>query len=317
MAKYAARRLIGMIPTALVLLLLVVLMVRMLPGNIVDLLLADSNVPASAEARAEMEHRLGLDMPLPERYARYVLGVTRGDLGVSLWDGRAVTTIIASRALVTAEVAAIAIVISVLVSIPLGVVSAVRRNTGVDYLLRSLSILGISLPSFVVATAIVILPALWFQVALPFQYRSFWEDPRQNLAIVLPAAGVLGILLSATVARMMRTTMLEVLQQDYMRTARAKGLSNVVVIVRHGLKNALIPVVTLLGLQLAGLVGGSVITESVFALPGLGRLLLDSLTKRDFPIVQGVVVSVGFLVMLTNLLVDLSYGYLDPRIRYS
>lgn len=316
MARYAARRLLGIIPTVLVLLLLVVLMVRILPGNIVDLLLDESGTN-SRDARAALTHRLGLDAPLLEQYARYVLGAIRGDLGDSLWDNRPVTQIIGERVPVTAEVAAIAIAVSVLVSIPLGVISAVQRNSPIDYLLRSLSILGISLPSFVVATAIVILPALWFRVSLPFQYQSFLEDPVQNLMIVLPAAGVLGILLSASIARMMRTTMLDVLQQDYIRTARAKGLSNFTVVVRHGLKNALIPVVTLLGLQLTVLVGGSVITESVFALPGLGRLLLDSLVKRDYPIVQGIVVSVGLLVMLTNLAVDLMYGYLDPRIRYS
>jgi len=305
-----------MIPTVLVLLFMVVLMVRMLPGNIVDILLEDggTNTP---EARAEFTHALGLDIPLPIQYGRYVLGVVQGDLGVSLWDKRSVTEIIAGRAQVTAQVAAIAIAVSVLVSIPLGVVSAVRRNSLLDYFLRSMSILGISLPSFVVATSIVILPALWFKVSLPFQYKSFLEDPVQNLQIVLPAAGVLGVLLSASIARMMRTTMLDVLQQDYIRTARAKGLSGFTVVLRHGLKNALIPVVTLLGLQLTALIGGSVITESIFALPGLGRLLLDSLVKRDYPIVQGVVVSVGLLIMFTNLAVDLTYGYLDPRIRYS
>lgn len=316
MVRYTARRLLGVIPTVLVLLLLVVLMVRLLPGNIVDLMLSES-ATNSPEARAEMTHKLGLDTPLPVQYLRYVLGVVRGDLGTSLWDERPVTETIGARALVTAQVALIAIAVSVLISIPLGVVSAVRRNSLIDYLLRSLSILGISLPSFVVATAAVILPALWFQVSLPFQYRTFFEDPVQNLMLVLPAAGVLGVLLSATIARMMRTTMLDVLQQDYMRTARAKGLSTFAVVVRHGLKNALIPVVTLLGLQLTALIGGAVITESVFALPGLGRLLLESLVKRDYPIVQGVVVSVGLLIMLTNLLVDLTYGYLDPRIRYS
>jgi peptide/nickel transport system permease protein len=316
MMRYTIRRLLGVIPTILVLLLFVVLMIRMLPGNIVDLMLNESatNTP---EARAEMTHRLGLDTPLPIQYGRYVLGVARGDLGKSLWDQIPVTETIASRALVTGQVAAIAIVVSVLISIPIGIISAVRRNSLLDYTLRSMSILGISLPSFVVATAVVILPALWFQMSLPFQYKSLLEDPAQNLQIVLPAAGVLGILLSATIARMMRTTMLDVLQQDYMRTARAKGLSTFVVVVRHGMKNALIPVVTLLGLQLTALIGGSVITESVFALPGLGRLLLESLVKRDYPIVQGVVVSVGLLIMFTNLLVDLTYGYLDPRIRYS
>ncbi len=316
MAKYVARRLLGMVPTMLLLVLLVVLMFSMLPGNIVDVLLQDSGGDTSAAARAEMEHSLGLDMPIPERYVRYVFGVVRGDLGASLWDGRPVAESIAARAPVTAQVAAIAICVSILISIPLGVVSAVKRNSLIDYALRSMSILGISLPSFVVATAIVIVPALLFQASLPFQYKSFAEDPIQNLQIVLPAAGVLGMLLSASIARLMRTTMLDVLQQDYMRTARAKGLTTLSIVVRHGLRNALIPVITLLGLQLAALIGGSVITESIFGLPGIGRLLLDSLSKRDYPVVQGIVVLVGMLIMLTNLAVDLSYGYLDPRVRH-
>jgi len=306
-----------MIPTALVLLLLVVLMIRLLPGNIVDILLSDSGASVSPEAKENLAEHLGVSGSLPEQYVRYVLGVARGDLGQSLWDQRPVTTIILERAPVTAEVAIIAIIFSVILSIPIGVISAVRQDSAIDYVLRSLSILGISLPSFVVAVAIVIFPAIWWSKSVPFTYTGFTENPIQNLIIVGPPAAVLGLRLSATIARMVRTTMLEVMQQDYIRTARAKGLTSYGVIVRHALKNALIPVVTLLGLQLAFLVGGSVITESIFALPGLGRLLLESIAQRDYPIIQGVVVVVGFLVMFTNLAVDLSYAYLDPRIRYS
>lgn len=316
MGRYAARRLIGMIPTVLVLLAVVVILIRMLPGDIVDILLSQGGSP-TPEARTLMAQKLGIDKPLLQLYIEYALGVFRGDLGKSLWDTRAVTAIIWERAPVTAEVSIVAIFFSIIISIPLGVISAVRRGTLLDHSLRIISILGISLPGFVLATSIVILPALWFRVSLPFQYTSFWTDPLENMKLVLPAAGVNGVLLSASIARMMRTTMLDVLNQDYMRTARAKGLSTSRIIIHHGLKNALIPVVTLLGLQVTVLVGGSIVTESVFALPGLGRLLLESLTNRDYPIIQGVVVSVGILVMLTNLLVDLSYGYLDPRIRYS
>lgn len=315
MTRYVLRRLLGMIPTVLVLLLIVVSLVRLLPGNVVDILLADGR--ATPETKARLAEKLGLDQSLPEAYVRYVSGVVRGDLGKSLWSDVPVTHMISQRASITGEVAAIAIAVSIIISIPLGAISAVRQDSFLDYGLRSMSIAGISLPNFVVAQAIIVLPALWFAKSIPFQYRSFTEDPQQHLMVVLPAAFVVGLRLSATIARMMRTTMLDVMQQDYMRTARAKGLTNFSVIVRHGLKNALIPVVTLLGLQLAALVGGSVITESMFALPGIGRLLLDSITRRDYPVIQGVVVSVGLLVMMTNLIVDMSYGYLDPRIRYS
>lgn len=317
MTRYAIRRFLGIIPTALVMLLIVVLLVRLLPGNIVDIMLSDSGVPVTEETRQAMEARLGLDKSLPVDYITYVGGVVRGDLGNSLWDQRPVTQMVRERAAVTGQVALIAIIVSISVSVPLGVIAAVKRDSPWDYTLRSISIAGISLPNFVLAQTIVILPAIWFSKSIPFQYESFFDDPITNLSIVLPAAGVLGLRLSATIARMMRTTMLDVMQQDYIRTARSKGLTGFSVIVRHGLKNALIPVVTLLGLQLANLVGGSVITESMFALPGIGRLLLNAISQRDYPVIQGIVVSVGFLVMLTNLVVDLSYGYLDPRIRYS
>lgn len=317
MTRYIARRVLGMIPTALVLLFLVVLMIRVLPGNIVDILLSDFGASVSNEQKERLAEHLGLTGSLPEQYLRYVIGVAHGDLGQSLWDQRPVTTIILERAPVTAEVAVIAIFFSVIIAIPIGVISAVRQDSPIDYILRTVSILGISLPSFVVAVAIVIFPALWWGKSVPFSYTGITENPIQNLIIVGPPAAVLGLRLSATIARMVRTTMLEVMQQDYIRTAKAKGLGDYGVIARHALKNALIPVVTLLGLQLAFLVGGSVITESIFALPGLGRLLLESIAQRDYPIIQGVVVVVGFLVMITNLLVDLSYAYLDPRIRYS
>ncbi len=315
MTRYALRRLLGMIPTVLVLLFIVVLLVRLLPGNIVDILMEEER--ADPEVRAALELKLGLDKSLARTYILYVWGVIRGDLGRSLWSDLPVTSLLAHRAATTGEVALVAIIVSVMVSIPLGVISAVRQDSGLDYALRSISIAGVSLPNFVVAQALIVLPALYFAKSIPFQYRTLAEDPVSHMMIVLPAAFVLGIRLSAASARMMRTTMLDVLQQDYMRTARAKGLTNFSVIVRHGLKNAMIPVITLLGLQLANLVGGSVITESMFALPGIGRLLLDSIRQRDYPIIQGVVVAVGLLVMMVNLLVDLSYGYLDPRIRYS
>lgn len=315
MTRYVLRRLIGMIPTLLVLLFIVVSLVRLLPGNVADLLLSDGR--ATAESKAKLANKLGLDQSLPEAYLRYTAGVVRGDLGKSLWTDVPVTEMILSRAAITGEVALIAIAVSIVISIPLGATSAVRPDGFLDYSLRSMSIAGISVPNFVVAQAIIVLPALWFAKSIPFQYKSFTENPQQHLMVVLPAALVLGLRLSATIARMMRTTLLDVLQQDYMRTARAKGLTDFTVILKHGLKNALIPVVTLLGLQLAALIGGSVITESMFALPGIGRLLLDAITRRDYPVIQGVVVSVGVLVMMTNLLVDLSYGFLDPRIRYS
>jgi peptide/nickel transport system permease protein len=319
MAQYIVRRLFAMIPALLLLLLLVVVMVRMIPGNIVDIVLQEQGGGGSEKAsidRAELEERLGLDAPVIVQYFEYLGGVVRGDLGNSLWDRQSVGELVWQKFPITAEVGVIAVLVSIMVAVPVGVISAVKQDTVADYLVRSASILCISLPNFAIATAIVIFPAIWWGWAVPFRYVSFWDDPQTHLALVLPAAGVLGVQLSGSLARMTRTMMLEVLQQDYMRTARAKGLGERFVIFRHALRNALIPVITLLGLQVSFLIGGSVITETVFALPGLGRLMIGAIQQRDYPIIQGIVVVVGTFIMLTNLVVDVAYGYLDPRVRH-
>jgi len=319
-SRYLLRRIIMLVPTMLLLLLLVVVMVRLIPGDIVDILLQEQGGQGSEKAkvdRQQLEDRLGIGSPLPVQYVSYLGGLLKGDLGRSLWDRRPVRDMIKDRFPVTAEVALIAIFFSVLAAIPVGVISAVKQDTAPDYLLRSISVLGISTPGFAIGTAIVIFPTLWWGWAISFRYVSFVDDPITHLRLIGPPAAVLGIQLSASVARMTRTMMLEVMQEDYVRTARAKGLTNFRVVMRHALRNALIPVVTVLGLQVTFLIGGSVITESIFALPGLGRLLLEAIAERDYPVVQGIVVVVGLLVMLTNLAVDISYGFLDPRVRYS
>jgi len=320
MAKYVTRRLIGMVPTWLIIMFMVVFMVRLIPGSVVDLLLQEQGGSGSYQEgidRAVIEKRLGLSDPVYVQYVKYVAGVVQGDLGNSLWDEQKVTTLIAERVPVTAQVALVAIVTSIAVSIPVGVISAVRRDSPVDYLLRSISILGISVPGFAIGTAIVIFPTLWWGVTVSFKYVSFAEDPVAHLKLIIPPAMVLGVQLSASVARLTRTMMLEVLQEDYIRTARAKGLREPKIVVKHALKNALIPVVTVLGIQITNLLGGSVITETIFALPGLGRLMVSSIGARDYPVVQGIVVMTAVFVMLMNLAVDVSYGYLDPRARPS
>ncbi|RLT34692.1 MAG: ABC transporter permease [Chloroflexi bacterium] len=319
MAKYVIQRLIGMVPTWLIIMFAVVSMVRLIPGSIVDLLLADQGgQTASSSAkieRAELEHRLGLDRPVYVQYLSYVGGVVRGDFGNSLWEATPVSTLIAQRVPVTGQVALLAIIVSVSLAIPIGVISAVKRDSGLDYFLRSSSILGISIPGFAVGTAIVIFPTLWFGWTVSFKYVSFAEDPIGHLKLIIPPAIVLGTQLSASVARLTRTQMLEVLQEDYVRTARAKGLPDRIVIVKHALKNALIPVVTVLGFQVSALLGGSVVAETIFAIPGLGRLLTAAITARDYPVVQGIVVLTAIFVMMMSLMVDISYGFLDPRAR--
>jgi peptide/nickel transport system permease protein len=318
MAKYIVRRLIGMVPTWLLIMFGVVFMVRLIPGSIVDILLEEQGGTGKYDSnvgRQEIEKRLGLDQPVYIQYIKYVAGVAQGDLGNSLWDQTPVRTLIAQRVPVTAQVALVAILTSIAVSIPVGVISAVRRDKPIDYLLRSVSILGISVPGFAVGTAIVIFPTLWWGWTVSFKYVSFAEDPWQHLLIIVPPAMVLGVELSASVARLTRTMMLEVLQEDYIRTARAKGLREGNVVFRHALKNALIPVVTVLGIQISNLLGGSVVTETIFAIPGLGRLLVGAISSRDYPVVQGIVVLTAMFVMIMNLAVDVSYGYLDPRAR--
>ncbi|MPZ99943.1 MAG: ABC transporter permease subunit [Dehalococcoidia bacterium] len=316
MLKYTVRRVLGLAPTLLMLLFLVVVMVELIPGDVIDLILEEKS-EKNQEARQILEHELGLDRPLPLRYLVYVGGILTGDLGESLWTKEPVGEMILRRSLPTLEIGAISIVVGAVLGIGIGTISAVKQDSLLDYSLRSVAILGLSIPSFAMATAFVVFPAIWWGVAPNLRYVGFTEAPVEHIKIVVPPAIILGTQLSATLMRLMRTTMLDELRQDYVRTAHSKGLLGRTVIMRHILKNALIPVITLLGLQIAFLIGGSVITESVFAIPGVGRLLLSSIANRDYPVIQGVVVVIGFFVITTNLLIDLSYAWLDPRIRYA
>lgn len=315
MAKYIVRRIAGLVPTLMVLLFLVVVMVELIPGDIIDLIL-EEKFERNDEARVLLEQQLGLDRPLPIRYLDYVGGVARGDLGHSLWTNDPVGELIVGRALPTLEMGILAILIGAFLGILIGTISAVRQDSFLDYSLRSIAILGLSVPSFALATGFVVFPAIWWGVAPNLRYVSFNEAPVDHIKIIIPPALILGTSLSATLMRLMRTTVLNELRQDYVRTAYSKGLIPRYVILRHILKNALIPVITLLGLQIAFLIGGSVIMESVFAIPGVGRLLLNSIANRDYPVIQGVVVVIGVFVIVTNLLIDLSYAWLDPRIRF-
>lgn len=316
MGQYIARRIVGLLPTVALLLFVVVILVDLIPGDIIDLIL-EEKFDNTETARIALERQLGLDKSLFVRYAEYAMGVLRGDFGDSLWTGQPVAEMIIGRSWVTIEIGILSIIIGATSGVAIGVVSAVRQDTPLDYFLRTVSILGISVPNFAIATAIVILPAVWFGTGPSLRYTGFTDEPLQHLKIILPPALVLATSLSASLMRITRTTMLDVLRQDYVRTAHAKGLTYRSVVVRHALKNSLIPVVTLFGLQVGFLIGGSVITESVFAIPGIGRLLIGAIANRDYPVVQGIVVIVGLFVMASNLLTDLSYAWLDPRIRYS
>jgi peptide/nickel transport system permease protein len=268
--------------------------------------------------REAVERRLGLDMPVHVQYGRWVGGIFQhGTLGESLFGGAlTVEEEIIVRLPVTIELGVLAIVIGLLIALPVGIYSAIRQDTAADYLGRFLAVIGLSTPNFWLGIMVMIYPTIWWGWTPPLEWIPFTEDPLGNLWGLFFPSLILGTASAAATMRMMRTMMLEVLRQDYIRTAWSKGLKERVVIIRHTLKNALIPVVTLIGLQLPILVGGSVIMENIFNLPGLGRLLLTALNDRDYPIVSGVNLFFGTGVVLLNLMIDLIYTYLDPRVRY-
>ena len=268
--------------------------------------------------REAIERALGLDVPVHVQYGRWIGDILRdGNLGVSLRYGRPVTGQILTRIGVTLELGVLGTLIGVLIALPVGVYSAIRQDHIGDYLARTVAIVFIALPPFFVGTLVLLFPAIWWGWAPRLQYVSFAKAPLENLGILLIPSLILGMTLSGNAMRMTRSMMLEVLRQDYIRTAYSKGLMERLVIARHALKNSLVPVVTTIGRELPVLVGGAVIIEQIFALPGMGRLLVESLQTRDYTMVSGINLVFAFAVVLSNLLVDLSYAYLDPRVRYT
>lgn len=315
MGRYFINRLIAIIPTVLVLLFFVVMLIRLLPGNAVDAMLTE-RVQARDSSRQELEKRLGLDKPLVLQYADYTLGVFRGDLGQSIWSRQPVSEIVADSIGVTVELGLMALILGSFTGILIGTISAVLQNQWPDYLLRSISILGLSIPNFALATMAIVLPTVWWGWSPSIIYTPPSAGLWPHLTQFFTPAILLAIGLSAGLMRITRTQMLEVMRMDYVRTARAKGLASRAIIIRHALKNALIPVVTVLGLQVAFLLSGSVLLENIFSLPGMGRVMIGAIGTRDYPVVQGITVISGLFVILVNLAVDLSYGFLDPRVRY-
>ncbi len=317
MRAYIIRRLLLVIPTLFLLSILVFLSVRFIPGDVIDAMLAQLQSVGGDIDRETLERRLGLDAPVWVQYGRWIGEILRhGSLGHSLWRDWTVEEEIFSRLPVTIELGLLAIVIGLVIALPVGIYSAIRQDTLADYVGRSLAIIGLATPNFWLAIMVMIYPTIWWGWTPPLEYIPFSKDPLGNLWGFFIPSLILGTASSAATMRMMRTMMLEVLRQDYIRTAWSKGLKERVVIIRHTLKNALIPVVTLIGLQLPILVGGAVIMENIFALPGLGRLMLDALQSRDYPVVQGTNLFFATGVVLLNLLIDLIYPYLDPRVRY-
>lgn len=314
MKEYIIRRVLLMFPTLLGVTLAVFVLMHLAPGDVIMAKLAEDYV--TPEHLERMRAELGLDKPLHEQYVFWLANVVRGDLGTSLWSGAPVTEELMKRIPVSAELAIVAMLVSISIALPLGVLSAVRQDTGADYLGRFASISFLSAPNFWLGTLILVLPAIWFGWAPPVRYVPLTQEPWMNLQQVLPAALALGAHSSAVVMRMSRSTLLEVLRQDYIRTAWAKGLNGQVVIVRHALKNALIPVITIWGSQLSNLLGGTVVMETIFSLPGIGLSTFQAIERRDFVQLQGNVLFIAGVFVVMNLLVDLIYSWLDPRIRY-
>ncbi len=315
MQAFVTRRLLALLPTLIFASLIVFVSMRLIPGDVIDLMLAQNDLSTDYD-RGAIEAALGLDQPMHVQYFRWIGGVLEGDLGRSLWQNTPVTEQLAATLPITFELGFLALIVALTVALPIGVYSALKQDTLGDYTARSFSLVMLAIPSFWLGTLVMVFPSVWWRWSPALEYTPFLEDPLQNLAHMIVPATLLGLSLSAVTMRMTRTMMLEVLRQDYIRTARAKGLSETLVVARHALRNGLIPVVTLIGLQAPLLIGGAVILEQIFVVPGMGLLLLEAVFQRDYPVISGVFLVVGFGVLVINLLVDLSYGWLDPKVRH-
>ena len=316
MQGYVVRRILALIPTLIFASFIVFLTVRMIPGNIIDLMLSQNDVSASKQTRADLEMTLGLDQPVYIQYFRWIGALLfQGSLGKSLWTNTPVMDEIVHRLPVTFELGLMGLLVSLVVGIPIGVYAALKQDSVGDYVLRTLSILALAIPGFWVGTLVVVFPSIWWGWSPSVKYVTLWQDPIAHLGQLVIPALILGKAFSAVIMRLTRTMMLEVLRQDYIRTARAKGLSVSTMVTRHALRNSLIPVVTLVGLQAPLLFGGAVILEQIFVIPGMGLLLLEAVGSRDYPVITGVFLVIGVAVVFINLLVDLSYGWLDPKVR--
>lgn len=311
--RYALKRLLVAIPSLLIATVIVFSLSRLIPGDVVTLMMQENQYAQSLE---EMREKLGLNRPIYLQYFEWIGRAMRGDLGESLYSSRPVLQELARRAPVSLELGAVAVFFAVLLGVPIGVLSASRQDSAEDYIARSGAILGLSAPGFWLGTLVVVLPAIYFGWSPSIKFIPFTSDPWGHMVQFLVPGFLLGIASAASIMRLTRTQLLEVLRQDYVRTAWSKGLGERVVVLKHSLKNALIPVVTVLGIQIAQVLSGTVIFETIFGLPGMGRFLFDAITERDYPVIQGINLVIVTTVVTVNLLVDVVYAYLDPRIRY-
>jgi len=311
--RYIVKRLFIAIPSLLIASVVVFALPRLIPGDAVQLMLEEK---AYAKDIEELRAKLGLNRPLHVQYVEWAGRAVRGDLGESLWTKRPVLEEIGHRLPITLELALIALAISLLIALPVGIIAAVRQDSLGDLLARSVAILGLSVPGFWLATLVIVLPAIWWNWRPSADFTPFTTDPVANLRHMWLPALVLGIAAAAALMRLTRGMLLEVLRQDYVRTAWSKGLAERAIVFKHALRNGIIPVVTLLGTQLPQIIGGTVVIETIFGLPGMSRFLFDAINQRDYPVIQGVNLIVVSTVVMVNLAVDALYAVLDPRIRY-
>jgi len=316
MQRYILRRFLLMIPTLFGVAVLVFLLLRVAPGDIVELKYAGVGAFVSKEAMDQERAQLGLDKPLWRQFGDWMWGIARFDFGDSMWTGRPITYEIAIRLQLSLQLAIMATIVAVLLSIPLGTIAALRQDTWVDYVVRVFSIAGLAMPSFWLGILMILGMLIFFRWLPPMFFTPIWVDPWANLSQLIWPALAVGYRYSAVATRMTRSAVLEVLREDYIRTARAKGLWERLILTRHALKNAMLPVVTVIGLEFAFLIGGLVVTEQVFNLNGIGMLFVEAITRRDYTMTQALVLLVSFTFIVVNFVMDLVYAWLDPRIRY-
>jgi peptide/nickel transport system permease protein len=313
MTRYIIRRLLMLIPVLLGISIITFALAQLVPGDIVQIILGTKSTPQAKEA---LNHYFGLDRPMYVQYFHWLSGVVRGDFGTSFRTGQPVFSEILNRFSVTAELAGLATLLAVAIGIPAGVIGAAKQYSKLDHAVTLFALGGLAVPDFLLGTLLILVLALKARWLPPSGYVPFSQDPVQNLKLMIMPSLALGLGSASYITRMTRSSLLETLRQDYVRTAYAKGLRSITVIMRHALKNGMIPILTVLGIQTGYLLGGAVIIEVIFAMPGIGRYAIDSISFRDYPVLQGTVLFLTGIVVVINLVVDILYAYLDPRIHY-
>ncbi|MFD2616148.1 ABC transporter permease [Terrilactibacillus laevilacticus] len=313
MGKYILKRLFSLIPIIIGISIIVFLIIHLVPGDPASIILGNNATPEAIKA---LNAKLGLDKPLIVQYFDWVVHLIQGNFGTSVQTDQSVLPTLINKFLVTFQLTLLSVLIGWIIAIPLGILSAVKANSVVDFILRIISMLGISIPNFAIGTLLLLILSVYFGWYPPIDYVNFWDDPISALKIFILPAITMGIVLSAGIMRMTRTSFIETLNKDFIRTARAKGNPEGTVIVGHGLRNSMIPIITIGGMQIGYLLGGAVIVEQLFSIPGIGQYILNGIYHRDFPVVQGGVLFISLIFVFVNLIVDIIYCWIDPRIKY-